>query len=296
MSLSTMKRSWPGSSSVVGLLCPSVQNGVVDNGFFPCDGPTAGGPDTRPTPLASSKVRIEDELDNCTDEVDTCPRVAKPGRNGPKKGLMLDRFPPSTNEDGSLPSSPGTPLDGCGKTAEFNTSHNGLDRETRDLIVNFLRIYTGLSRSRRSPSKALTTLTRVVDDVIEKHHIAYNGMIQKLYLEQRGDDTSFVTVVAKNLFSDGTTNWGRIASLVAFGAMVCKHLKEIGREHCVESVGHQISNYLLTNQQEWLLANKGWDGFVEFFHVEDPESVVRNALMAFAGVAGIGAGIAFLIR
>ncbi|KAJ8335226.1 hypothetical protein SKAU_G00408650 [Synaphobranchus kaupii] len=38
------------------------------------------------------------------------------------------------------------------------------------------------------------------------------------------------------------------------------------------------------------------DGFVEFFHVEDPESVVRNALMAFAGVAGIGAGLAFLIR
>lgn len=38
------------------------------------------------------------------------------------------------------------------------------------------------------------------------------------------------------------------------------------------------------------------DGFVEFFQVADPESTVRNTLMAFAGVAGIGATLALLIR
>lgn len=37
-------------------------------------------------------------------------------------------------------------------------------------------------------------------------------------------------------------------------------------------------------------------GFVEFFRVEDVESVVRNALMAVVGCAGIGAGLALLIR
>lgn len=38
------------------------------------------------------------------------------------------------------------------------------------------------------------------------------------------------------------------------------------------------------------------DGFVEFFQVPDPESTVRNVLMAVAGVAGIGATLALLIR
>lgn len=37
-------------------------------------------------------------------------------------------------------------------------------------------------------------------------------------------------------------------------------------------------------------------GFVEFFRMEDVESVIRNALMAVVGCAGIGAGLAFLMR
>lgn len=38
------------------------------------------------------------------------------------------------------------------------------------------------------------------------------------------------------------------------------------------------------------------EGFVEFFQVSDPESTVRNMLMAVAGVAGLGATLALLIR
>lgn len=38
------------------------------------------------------------------------------------------------------------------------------------------------------------------------------------------------------------------------------------------------------------------EGFVEFFRVADPESTVRNTLMAVAGVAGLGATLALLIR
>lgn len=37
------------------------------------------------------------------------------------------------------------------------------------------------------------------------------------------------------------------------------------------------------------------DGFVEFFHVEDPETTVRNTLMAVAGL-GIGACLLTLMR
>ncbi|KAK1154683.1 induced myeloid leukemia cell differentiation protein Mcl-1 [Acipenser oxyrinchus oxyrinchus] len=109
-------------------------------------------------------------------------------------------------------------------------------------------------------------------------------------------EVGFVTDVAENLFSDGTTNWGRVVSLVAFGAVVARHLKQSGLEHCIEPLGESISSFLLRDKRAWMIENGAWEGFVDFFHVEDAESSVRNALMTFAGLAGIGAGIALLMR
>ena len=82
-------------------------------------------------------------------------------------------------------------------------------------------------------------------------------MVNKLSLDDR-EDTSFVSSVARSLFADGTTNWGRIVSLVAFGAVVSQYLKEKGRGHCVEQVGQEISTYLLTEQRDWLIKNNSW--------------------------------------
>ncbi|KAG9345304.1 hypothetical protein JZ751_009850 [Albula glossodonta] len=270
------------------------QNGVVDNGLLDCLGPAAGPGDT--LTMASTNRKSDEELD--IDGVNGLPRgTTESGKNIVVKPLVLNnRFPPSTNEDGSLPSSPDTPS-GCGKIPEFPANPNGkFERETRDLIGMFYLTYTGDSRPSMNRVKALSTMKRVVENLIEKHQFAYNGMILKLSLDEQGDSMSFISVVAKNLFNDGVTNWGRIASLVAFGAVVCKHLKESGRDDCVAVVGQEISSYLITEQRDWLLNNKAWEGFVEFFHVEDPESVVRNTLGAVAVVAGIGAGIAYLIR
>ncbi|XP_030605233.1 induced myeloid leukemia cell differentiation protein Mcl-1b [Archocentrus centrarchus] len=191
-------------------------------------------------------------------------------------------------EDGSLPSTP-----------EFHSdseSDEALERETKSLITSFFRDFTGLSQRRWKESEALKTMKRVVADVLEKHRYAYNGMVNKLSLDERGEDVTFVSAVAKSLFADKTTNWGRIASLMAFGAVVCQRLKEKGRDNCVELVSQEISTYLLSDQRDWLVKNNAWDGFVEFFRVADPESTVRNTLMAFAGFAGIGATLALLIR
>lgn len=83
-------------------------------------------------------------------------------------------------------------------------------------------------------------------------------MIARLNLEQKGEDVSFVKQVATELFSDGTTNWGRIASLLTFGAMVCKYQNDRGLSKYVSLVGEEISSYLLTDQRDWLLKNKAW--------------------------------------
>ncbi|XP_078477684.1 induced myeloid leukemia cell differentiation protein Mcl-1 homolog [Lampetra planeri] len=190
-------------------------------------------------------------------------------------------------DEGSLP---------CSPDIQSDSEMAVLENDTRQLIDRFLMDSTGLSKQRGRESKALSTMKKVVADVLEKHRYAYNGMINKLSLDDRGNDVTFVSAVAKSLFADGTTNWGRIASLVAFGAAVCQSLKEKGRENCVELVGQKISDYLLSEQREWMVKNNSWDGFVEFFRVADPELTVRNTLMAFAGFAGLGATLALWIR
>ncbi|MBN3300015.1 induced myeloid leukemia cell differentiation protein Mcl-1b [Amia ocellicauda] len=293
---STFKRS--SANLVVHLCYPSAQNGGTPDGYRAHSLETPTG--AVETPMLRPPNPAEEELDNWVDEVDAAvaARVSKQPRKA-FKGLALEtRFPESSNDDGSLPSSPDTPTTDCGNMNGFTAESSGqLDRETRELIHGFLGMYCGLSRScGRGRNKALATLTRVVESVIEKHQYAYNGMIAKVELNQKGEDMSFMRVVATNIFSDGKTNWGRIASLIAFGAVVSKHLQADGREQCVEAVAEEISSYLLADQREWLLNNKSWEGFVEFFHVEDPESTIRTALMAFAGVAGIGASLAYLIR
>ena len=68
----------------------------------------------------------------------------------------------------------------------------------------------------------------------------------------------FVSKIATNIFNDGTRNWGRIASLIAFGASLCQHFNEIGREDCVALVGEEISLYLLTAHMDWLIRNDSW--------------------------------------
>ncbi|KAM9354814.1 induced myeloid leukemia cell differentiation protein Mcl-1 homolog [Pholidichthys leucotaenia] len=200
------------------------------------------------------------------------------------------------SECGSLPCTPKLQCDSEADVSGYSTAYKALENETKRLLSRFLLDFTGISKCQRNEEKAISTLERVVNDVLQKHRYAYNGMINKLSLDNRGDDMSFVSEVTRSLFADQTTNWGRITSLVAFGAAVCQYLKEKGRENCVELVSQEISTYLLSEQRDWLLKNNSWDGFVEFFRVEDPKSTVRRTLVAFAGLAGIGAALALNMK
>ncbi|XP_051526733.1 induced myeloid leukemia cell differentiation protein Mcl-1-like [Myxocyprinus asiaticus] len=244
----------------------------------------AHGAHTALVPVSALKNRAEDELDGYADEMETGLKALRPGTNG-LKGLQLDgRFVSAT--DGSLPATP--------DPQEFGVAQ--LDRDTRELLLDLYRTHTGMCSPGRNTHPALPTLRRVVGDILTKHQITYKGMMQKLLVDSQPDDMDFISSIAQKMFSDGSTNWGRISSLVAFGAEVCTRLKAAKREHCIDRVAEQISSYLMSEQHDWLLKNKGWYGFVEFFRVEDVESVVRNTLIAVAGFAGIGAGLALLIR
>ncbi|KAK1329078.1 hypothetical protein QTO34_011255 [Cnephaeus nilssonii] len=100
------------------------------------------------------------------------------------------------------------------------------------------------------------------------------------------DDVKSLSRVMVHVFSDGVTNWGRIVTLISFGAFVAKHLKSINQESCIDPLAESITDVLVRTKRDWLVKQRGWDGFVEFFHVEDLEGGIRNVLLAFAGPAG----------
>ncbi|NXC42659.1 MCL1 protein, partial [Penelope pileata] len=232
--------------------------------------------DPAPRPLALWSP--EEELDGCE---------AEPER-GPGSGSL-----------------PGTPPE----------APDELRRDSLELIHRYLReavgeaepsvkkffpgLLGGPGRPRRASAavmeKALETLRRVGDGVLQKHELAFQGMLRKLEIKKE-EDLQSVCEVAAHVFSDGVTNWGRVVTLISFGAFVAKHLKSINQEKCISSLAGIITDALVSSKREWLLSQGGWEGFVDFFRVEDLEGSIRNVLMAFAGVAGLGASLAYMIR
>ncbi|KAK3558579.1 hypothetical protein QTP86_021689 [Hemibagrus guttatus] len=193
-------------------------------------------------------------------------------------------------------------LDGTeAESLESRLQLKDLEKDTRELLRQFYRLHTGLSdKSSRINNKthpAVVSLQRVVEKLLCNHRIAYNGMVQRLFEQANGLDS--VSSVLSGVFSDGVISWGRIASVLALGAVVCEWLKQEcvkeKAEECVEIVASKISSYISTELQHWFINNNGWDGFVEFFRVEDPESTVWNTLVAVAGF-GLGACLLTLMR
>ena len=167
---------------------------------------------------------------------------------------------------------------------------------------NYLSVPPGAGNRRQgceapgaTSRKALETLHRVGDGVQHNHETAFQGMLQKLDIKNE-DDVKSLSRVMVHVFSDRVTNWGRIVTLISFGAFVAKHFKSINQESCIEPLAESITDVLVRSKRDWIVKERGWDGFVEFFHVEDLEGGIRNVLLAFAGVAGVGAGLAYLIR
>ncbi|XP_075580450.1 induced myeloid leukemia cell differentiation protein Mcl-1 [Pelecanus crispus] len=247
---------------------------LVGCGAAPC---AALPPAARPGALWSP----EEELDGCEPEADRGPA------------------------GGSLPGTPPGPPE----------LPDGLRQDSLELISRYLReaageaepgvkkLFLGLLGGPGRPGgsgdavmeKALETLRKVGDGVMQKHELAFQGMLQKLEI-QKEEDLQLLREVAAHMFSDGVTNWGRVVTLISFGAFVAKHLKSIHQEKCISSLAGIITDALVSSKREWLTSQGGWEGFVDFFRVEDLEGSIRTVLMAFAGMAGLGASLAYMIR
>ncbi|CAO2599201.1 Induced myeloid leukemia cell differentiation protein Mcl-1 homolog [Lemmus lemmus] len=239
-----------------------------------------------PEELAAPAAAImpgEEELDGC-----------EPEAFGKRPAVLPLLRGSEAAADGSLPSTP--------PPAEEEEEEDELYRQSLEIISRYLREQAAgakdakpLGEAGAAGRRALETLRRVGDGVQRNHETAFQGMLRKLDIKNEDDVKSFSRVMV-HVFKDGVTNWGRIVTLISFGAYVAKHLKSINQENCIEPLAESITDVLVRSKRDWLVKQRGWDGFVEFFHVQDLEGGIRNVLLAFAGVAGVGAGLAYLIR
>lgn len=82
-------------------------------------------------------------------------------------------------------------------------------------------------------------------------------MLRKLDIKNEDDVKSFSRVMV-HVFKDGVTNWGRIVTLISFGAYVAKHLKSINQENCIEPLAESITDVLVRSKRDWLVKQRGW--------------------------------------
>ncbi|KAM6168825.1 induced myeloid leukemia cell differentiation protein Mcl-1 isoform 2-T2 [Erethizon dorsatum] len=156
--------------------------------------------------------------------------------------------------DGSLPSTP----------PPAEEEEDELYRQSLEIISRYLREQaTGAKDSKplagagAASRKALETLRRVGDGVQRNHETAFQGMLRKLDIKNE-DDVKSLSRVMVHVFSDGVTNWGRIVTLISFGAFVAKHLKSINQESCIEPLAESITDVLVQTKRDWLVKQRGW--------------------------------------
>ncbi|XP_037682007.1 induced myeloid leukemia cell differentiation protein Mcl-1 [Choloepus didactylus] len=255
--------------------------------------PTFFAPTRRTSPPEEMQASAADAIMSPEEELDGY--EPEPLGKRPAVLPLLELVGEATNvpsTDGSLPSTP----------PPAEEEEDELYRQSLEIISRYLREQaTGAKDAKplggpgAGSRKALETLRRVGDGVQRNHETAFQGMLRKLDIKNE-DDVKSLSRVMVHVFSDGITNWGRIVTLISFGAFVAKHLKSINQESCIEPLAESLTDILVRTKRDWLVKQRGWDGFVEFFHVDDLEVGIRNVLLAFAGVAGVGAGLAYLIR
>ncbi|XP_027249441.1 induced myeloid leukemia cell differentiation protein Mcl-1 isoform X3 [Cricetulus griseus] len=201
------------------------------------------------TAAAAAIMSPEEELDGCEPEalgkrpavLPLLERVSSEAAKNPGAAGSLPSTPPSAEEE-----------------------EDELYRQSLEIISRYLREQAAgvkdakpLGEAGAAGRRALETLRRVGDGVQRNHETAFQGMLRKMDIKNEDDVKSFSRVMV-HVFKDGITNWGRIVTLISFGAYVAKHLKSINQESCIEPLAESITDVLVRTKRDWLVKQRGW--------------------------------------
>lgn len=147
------------------------QNGVSCE---PWRGDGAGDEVDSSSPQISVATTMDSRNGNMQNEAPRRPKNLEVKANGfvaTTKTSRREEDEDRESDDGSLPCTPETDSD----TDVSGSGDEALEADTRQLMSQIMVLFSGRSVARRTEHKALQTMKRVVNDVLEKHRYAYNG-------------------------------------------------------------------------------------------------------------------------
>jgi len=171
--------------------------------------------------------------------------------------------------------------------------------ETGSILVLLFLDKTGLSstQSLRPPQNPSSRnrcliLRRLTDEVIEKYQTAFNGMYRRVDLERQGDSIKdTIKAVADKIVHDGSFNWGRLVTLIAFVLHGAESLAQKGLADSEEVVAlaRFFADYIDNELGARLKNLGGWESLEVLFPPKpDYEKRVWN------GLVGTFVGLGFL--
>ncbi|WP_395241589.1 Bcl-2 family protein [Salmonella sp. s51933] len=170
-----------------------------------------------------------------------------------------------------------------GELNEQTTNSSVLEEGTilaRDLIDY------KLGRGMPPANPTAKTLRKLSDDIENRNPLLLEQLCTKLNFSTETGYSSF-SEIAKEVFSDGIINWGRIAVLFAFGAKLGKHCKENNMTEQLDNIPEWIGRFVM-GHSDWIERQGGWSNFNTRFQElgENNSSWWKSALITTA--FGIG--------
>lgn len=100
------------------------------------------------------------------------------------------------------------------------------------------------------------TLRRLAADLEREHGELFKNMLEGLRSSQT-DETLFFKI-AKEMFTDQITNWGRIAVLYTFAGHMAVYCDKRNLKTESENVAYWVSSFVKSNMTDWIVKSGGW--------------------------------------
>lgn len=113
-----------------------------------------------------------------------------------------------------------------------------------------------LGRSAAPVNPTAKTLRKLSDDIEKRNPDLLEQLCTKLNFSKETEYCSFAEI-AREVFSDGVVNWGRIAVLYAFGARLGKHCCDNDMREQLDNIPEWIATFV-TGLNDWITKQGGW--------------------------------------
>lgn len=186
------------------------------------------------------------KVDNFVSKVEN---TGEKSENSMRTGSMADLSPSILKGWAFSPTAPETSIPVIHDISQ-------IERIAAELSIDIVVYSSGLKQ--QPVNKYALTMRRCVDEMLIKHEILFNGMVNKLHITRENVHLTFTNVV-NELFRDGEINWGRVVSVYAFAARLARHLDGQNEDAtAIQNIATICGEFVAFDLGGWIEKQGGW--------------------------------------